>query len=391
MRPLRFAFTPTYNRPAMYAELRANVVPQVDEFITIAHGPEAQAYATGITIPFDAPLPDLSIQWNLGLDKAHELANGRPYFVAGFNDDALVAPDWFDRMVDAMDRDGSAGASTPRQPGKMRSIFGGAWVIRGGLGIRMSGATRWFYTDDEIQKLCQRAGGFTIVPGVHAVNRLANLSTRASRELQAINSQDWPKFKALYGMPESPWDNTPYHVIISAPSGEHPTHIIDTLDGRDYTVMVDGWETEQLAAAAELFSRFCYVKESVRLFPGFWEAIDSEPGSCWFFPHPSSYMGIFDSRSVLRMLSRLSPTRDKEDSIRNESAIHRTVRWKSIWPEVTDANALRVEVVNGAPELVIGNAFIEKLKGSARCAECSRWMRGSGLCDHYLARFLPNR
>lgn len=373
---LKFAGTPTYDRPEMYRELVANITPQVDEFITVAHGDLAESYSTGLVIPFTERLPNLATQWNLILDKAHELAAGEPYYVAVLNDDALVADDWFDRMVEAIERDGSAGASTPRQPGKMHSIFGGAWVVKGGIGVRMSGVTRWWYTDDEIQLQCRKLGGFSVVDGVHAVNRLANQSTRRNDELRAINSEDWPRFKAKYGMPVSPWDNTEYQVVISAPSGGAPQHILDTIPAdRPVTVLTEGWETDQLLVAASQFSRFVFLKESVRLFPGFWEAIDSEQGSCWFFARPSCYMGIYDARTLKQMLMKLPATRSKEDSIANEWRIHSTVDWRSIWPDVHDRNGLRME----GDELVIGNKFIEKLKGNARCGNCSTVV---GVCDH---------
>lgn len=379
-RPLRFAFTPTHDRPAMYAELVENITPQVDQFITIRHGQTARDYGThGVLLDYTETLPDLSVMWNMGLDEAHRLAKGRPYYVAGLNDDALVADDWFDRMIEAIERDGTAGASTPRSPYKGRSIFGGAWIVKGHLGIRMSGVARWYYTDDEIQKLCQAAGGFSIVPGVHAVNRLADKTTRQNRHLRAINSEDWPRFKAKYGMPESPWENADYHVVISAPTGD-AQHIIDTLDGRPYTVLTDGWETEQLATAASMFPRFVFIKESTRLLPGFWDRIDATPGSAWFFPHPSCYMGIYDATTLRRMLRRLPTTRTKEDSILNESRIHSTIQWPTIFPDVTDLHPLRMD----GPELVIGNQYIEKSKGTARCRRCAT-SREPGVCPHLQA------
>lgn len=378
VRPLLIAGTPTHDRPDMYAELVANMKPQVDHFITVSHN---APYATGDVIEYADELPNLAVMWNAILDRAHELAKGRPYYVAILNDDALVADDWFARMVEAIETQGVAGASTPRSHAKARSIFGGAFVIKGGLDIRMSGVTRWWYTDDEIQKLCQANGGFAIVPGVQAINRLANISTAQSNELKAINSEDWPRFVERYGMPESPWEVPEYHVIISAPSGKKPKHIIDTLDGREYSVMRKGWEPEQLAKAARTHSRIVYIKESARPLPGFWEAIDRVRGSAWLFARPSCYMGVFESPALLEALSHLEPTNTKDDSIRNEWLIHDFGKWPALWPEINDYNALRMD----GDELVIGNHLIEKSKGTARCGQCAH-STAPGVCEHLQAR-----
>jgi len=366
----------------MYRELIANIKPQVDAILTIAHGPEAKKYAQSPLRSYTESLPDLSVMWNIGLDWAEKFAKGRPYYVAGLNDDALVADDWYQQMVTAIETNNTTGASTPRAPGKARSIFGGAWVIKGGEGIRMSGVAKWWYTDDEIQKLCQAVNGFTIVPNVYAVNRLANESTRASKELQAINSKDWPAFKARYGNPEAPWAATDFHIIISAPSGETPHHIINTIPtGRDYTVMTEGWELDQLIAAAKKHPRFVFLKESAHIKPGFWEAIESERGSAWFFPRPSCYMGIYDAKTVNLAAQRLRKVTDKQGSINNEWRIHDIARWNTIWDDVTDANPLRLETVNGVDEFVIGNNFIEKYKSTARCGQCAQ-TTAPGICDH---------
>lgn len=376
-KPLRFAGAPTANREKFYREMRESIDPQIDTFITVTTGDDARHYAEGLTLDYTDAEWNISTTWNMILDEAERLAGGKPYYVAILNDDALVDPDWFDTLVEAMERDGSAGASGPRAPAKARSIFGGAFIVKGGLGIRLCGLMRHYYSDDEVQKLCQRNGGFSIVRSARAVNRLADQSTRTSAEIQRVNNEDWPKFRELYGWPESPWANTEYAVVISAPSGEEPSHILETLDGREYLVLTDGWELDHLVEAAKKFDRFVFLKESVRIKPGFWECIDSEPGSCWLFARPSCYMGIYDAPTVARMRTKLGPVRNKEESIQTEWAIHGTVKWKTIWPDVNDYNPLRME----GDELVIGNRYIEKLKGTARCGECA----GSGkpgVCEH---------
>lgn len=184
---LKLGFTLTRDRPSMYRELLANVLPQLDGFVTVTHGDYAKTYAQGDTIHYDQPVLNLFIQWNYGFDWAERTADGRPYVVACFNDDALVADDWVAQMIQAMDETGAAGASTPRKPGSHK-IFGGAFLVR--PGIRLSGLTRWYYTDDEIQHLCDEAGGFTIVDDVYAVNRLANQSTKALPELRQMSAED---------------------------------------------------------------------------------------------------------------------------------------------------------------------------------------------------------
>lgn len=294
VRPLRFGFVPTRNRAILYAELVECVTPQLDTLITLAHGPEALSYAVGDVIAYDADTPDLSAMWNAGIDRAAELANGLPYYVAIFNDDALVASDWYDRMIAAIEADGSAGASAPRAPGKAASIMGGAFVIT--PGIRLTGVFRWYFTDDEVQKLCERAGGFSIVEGVHAVNRCADQNFKASPELQRVSAEDGPKFLAMYGAPASPWGNTEWPVVVEG----DPARVGDD---RRQRLAVSGTVAEQLAAGAAHFRAFVYVPQSVAPKPGFWEALDSEQGSAWLFP--TGYAGIYDSAAVQNLLPEL--------------------------------------------------------------------------------------
>ena len=85
---------------------------------------------------------------------------------------------------------------------------------------------------------------------------------------------------------------------------------------------------------------------------------------------------------LLRALRRVKVT-DKWGSVRTEAALCRSLRMGVVWPEVTDANALRVERTASGPELVIGNAVVEKSKGSAWCGRCE--YDPPGVCEHLLA------
>jgi hypothetical protein len=91
-------------------------------------------------------------------------------------------------------------------------------------------------------------------------------------------------------------------------------------------------------------------------------------------------MAVYARDPLLRALRRVRIA-DKWGSVRAEAALSGALRMRdAIWPEVTDANALRVE----GPELVIGNAVIEKSKGSAWCGHCD--YDPPGVCEHLLPK-----
>jgi hypothetical protein len=179
----------------------------------------------------------------------------------------------------------------------------------------------------------------------------------------------------------------PLPVVISAPSGCEPTHLQFT--GRPVlTLLTSDWELVHLRIASQTFERFVFVKESAHVLdtPAFCAAVDStEPA--WLFHRPSCYMAVYDSTDLRHLLLPRSQGFGKEQSIIWESKLHQLLpSYGTVWPEISDANALRIEQVDGRPELVIGNAIIEKFKGTARCKQCKH-LRSTGLCSHKFQQF----
>lgn len=373
---------PTRDRDVLFAECVAAVRPQVDVVVTVAHGDHAAGYA--------GPLVDLmglwpgeynvSAMWNIGYDLIEADAGGEPYVVFTLNDDALPAPDWCDRLLAGLG-DNVGGSGFRHGPNrKPKAIAGHGFVFRSGFGIRADPDFRNYYSDDAVQKRCERAGGFVVVPGAVCVNRLADQNTQGSRVLQRWNREDWPVFKSRYGMPTEPWDTPPLGVVVSAPSGVVPGALTEACAGGDVLVLTDDrWEVEHLKVGAARFERFLFLKESTRIVDPtrFWEEINRVQGGAWLFAAPSCYMGVFQRGELRQVLRRVPRIRSKEASILWEAKLHRWLRMPSVWPEVSDGNALRME----GGELVIGNDVVEKFKGTARCGGCA----GNGLpgvCPH---------
>lgn len=146
-----------------------------------------------------------------------------------------------------------------------------------------------------------------------------------------------------------------------------------------------GYEAEHLRRAADRFDRFVYLKPSVRILDArFWDVIDNHDPA-YLFGRPSCWLGIYDTTTLAPILEQIPPL-DKEGSIWWESRIHDLLPMPSIWPDVADRNALRIDMVDGLPELVIGNALVEKRKGTVRCRRCPTHP-APGICPHVMRRF----
>lgn len=391
--PLRIAVIVTGYRPADFADCVAAARPQVDQIIAVATTPAAldytAPYADVIVDATGTPL-NISMWWNMGHDTAGRVAGKRAYDVAQLNDDAIIDPDWFDRLSTAMHAAAAAGASGSRQANKLATMAGYAFLLDGTRGIQADERMRWWFSDDAVQAACVAAGGCVIVNGVSAVNRRADTEIKANPELRTWSHDDRETFRQVYGEFTLPTnkhrDKGRVPLVISATSGQVPTHLLEAAGNRPILVLsTPEWEDQHLRYAADTFDWFVFIKESTRILDpeAFWAKVDTATEPAWLFAWPSCYMGLY-ARSPLQSVLRRIKVTDKWGSVREEAALAKRLNMrKALWPEICDANALRVEVVDGEPELVIGNAIIEKSKGSAWCGRCT--YDPPGVCDDLLA------
>jgi hypothetical protein len=158
--------------------------------------------------------------------------------------------------------------------------------------------------------------------------------------------------------------------------------VIPVVDNR-----AGGFELDHLRTAVTEHERFVYLKDSVRILDwlAFWDAIEAS-GPAWLFARPSCYLAVYDSVMLAQALAAAPTVVDKEMSIFWESRLMDLLPMPTIWPDVSDRNALRIERIDGLEELVIGNHLVEKTKGTVRCRRCPTWP-SPGICPHVRARF----
>lgn len=123
-----------------------------------------------------------------------------------------------------------------------------------------------------------------------------------------------------------------------------------------------GHEPPAILTGCAAFDRFLFLQDSVTiLHPDFWQAIDaSEPA--WLAGHPPMFLAIYNAATVGPLLPE-GPV-DKGEAIRLESHLPTLLTMPTLWPDVTDATALRREVKHGRDNLVLGNELFLKWKGT---------------------------
>lgn len=390
MTHLRIALVgPTHDRPDLFAGAVAAIRPQVDFVITVTHGDNARAYAEPLVddlIEWPEALPNISAMWNAGLDLAEAIADGDPFDVAVLNDDTIPDPTWYATMATAMHAAGAAGASGSRQANKLATMAGYAYLLDGTKGVRADETLRWWFSDDGIQQRCNAAGGVVIINGVGAANLRADTAIKANPKLAEMSREDREVFRQTYREFVLPSNvhrgKGRVPLVISAPSGEMPVHLLEAAGNRPTLVLTTTeWEDQHLRYAADTFDWFVFLKESTRILnpQAFWATIDAQQQPAWLFAWPSCYMGLF-ARAPMQKALRQVRVRDKWGSISEEARLAQRLNMRNaIWPEISDANALRIE----GDELIIGNTIIEKSKGSAWCGHCP--YEPPGICDHVRA------
>lgn len=175
----RYAVVLTHDRPEDFRDCMSAILPQVDRVFVVSHAAPYTRFLPSVTvIPFYAPtLADMNISraWNFGLDRAHVWAQGQPYDVAVLNDDAIVPPDWFRVVTEAMRRAGAAAGSGARCFDARMSGY--AFVLDGTKDIRADEQFEWWYGDDDIERQARALGGVVQVPGVDVEHRHPNGTT----------------------------------------------------------------------------------------------------------------------------------------------------------------------------------------------------------------------
>lgn len=178
---LRLAVIVTHDRPDDFRDCLAAIRPQVDHVIVVSHRANyTSRYVKGVTITYYADeIPNISKAWNLGLyaaqDHARHAAAPAPYDVAVLNDDAIVPPDWFRWVTEAM-RDQSAAAGSAARAWDPR-MCGYAFILDGQAGLFADEQFEWWYGDDDLERRAHLAGGVAQVPGVEVEHRHPNSTT----------------------------------------------------------------------------------------------------------------------------------------------------------------------------------------------------------------------
>lgn len=210
----RFAVIPTRDRPTEYRSCYDAIRPQVDDVVSICHSPQALHYSSGVPIRYDAPLPNISAMWNLGLECLDRFFH-IDYDVAILNDDAIVPGGWFDRIIEAMDETGAVAGSadqfgrpllqlltTRTNPDISRRLSGFAFILDGSAGLRADEQFQWWWGDTDLDWRARMNGGTVLVPGVKVDHPENGGGTTVGR-LAEIAGQDRERFIQKWG--SAPW------------------------------------------------------------------------------------------------------------------------------------------------------------------------------------------
>ncbi|OFW55844.1 MAG: hypothetical protein A2Y75_05365 [Candidatus Solincola sediminis] len=169
---------------------------------------------------YDERPPNISRMWNIGLNRAAELATSAgndEWFVAVINDDVVTPRGWFEAVVRDMEQcQTDAGCSD--QHNVVRELYvsasiadytlqtrlcGYAFVLRGSTGIRLDEQFAWWYGDDDLDWRVRSAGGLSITAGYAVQHLHPNAQTNADQVLIEQTGRDRAAFIAKWG--RAPW------------------------------------------------------------------------------------------------------------------------------------------------------------------------------------------
>lgn len=123
-----------------------------------------------------------------------------------------------------------------------------------------------------------------------------------------------------------------------------------------------GYEPAAIRAGCGKFEQFLFIHDSVTiLHKDFWSTIDKS-GPAWLAGWPPMFLAIYNRADVLMHLPLEEVT--KQGACNLEGSLPSVVPMKTIWPEITDANRLRMEERHGRLNMVLGNELWIKHKGN---------------------------
>lgn len=124
-----------------------------------------------------------------------------------------------------------------------------------------------------------------------------------------------------------------------------------------------GYEPAALRTGTEHFEWFLFLQDSCAILsPEFWDVVDNVEGAAWLAGYPPMQLGIHESAQLRPLLPDHAVS--KEESISMEIGWPRYLNYSTLWPDVTDANHLRMEERHGRLNMVLGNGLFEKYKAT---------------------------
>lgn len=216
----------THNRPDDLRDCVAAIAPQVHHVIVIDNASDPPVRSSDgidcLITDHDQP-PNLSLLWNLGIDRSEGLAgfNGATRWdTLILNDDFVAGHGFVNRLQNALRADHAAIASPyafgPGGPervdvyeaqGTLRDLStrmaGFAFMIRGESGLRLDERFRWWYGDDDLAQQACAAGGRVVVHGTTWDHRHPDRQSYERPELMEQAGRDRYAFVAKWGF--QPW------------------------------------------------------------------------------------------------------------------------------------------------------------------------------------------
>ena len=163
-----YAVIPTGSRPSEYQSVYDWCIKNNIKPITVATSPAAIGYAKRQVLAGEGL--NISRWWNVGLNYIY--SQGDAEIILVLNDDVTIPDSWLDQMIEAIQA-GYTGASGERPIGK---IQGYAFALNAKQHVLADERLVWWYGDDDIQRQCEKLGGFAVVPGIDVPNKYANSS-----------------------------------------------------------------------------------------------------------------------------------------------------------------------------------------------------------------------